>query len=176
MEKISQGAQHLFHKLLYENAKDTGLGRFLRSTLDAWWSQDLTRVPAASLPSLICRVYRGNQPFALPVVVAWRLLCLSAKLFDDVEDGDADSAIPEQINTAASLLFLAQLALGKLYALGVPADQIERLRTRLNQAGLAASAGQYLDLSKEDDRFRLGPDGWLEVASAKSGQPFAWAA
>jgi len=148
----------------------------LRSALGEWWSKDLTRVPSASLPVLVCQVYGGNLRDALPILVAWRLLCLAAKLFDDVEDGDVHLALPEQINTATSLLFLAQLALGKLSAVGLPADKFGQIMNRLNQAGLMACSGQYLDLLRKNERVPVDPDGWLEVAKAKSGHPFAWAA
>lgn len=97
-------------------------------------------------------------------------------MYDDAEDGDAQLALPEQINTATSLLFLAQLALGRLSLAGVPTGKAEKLRDRLNQTGLIACNGQYLALSKKNEQIRLGPDGWLEVALAKSGHPFAWAA
>lgn len=152
------------------------MARFLGPTLDEWWSKDMSRVPVACLPVLVCQVYGGNFRDVLPVLVAWRLLCLAAKMYDDVEDGDAQLALPEQINTATSLLFLAQLALGRLSLAGVPTGKVEKLRDRLNQAGLIACNGQYLALSKKNEQIRPGPDGWLEVALAKSGHPFAWAA
>jgi geranylgeranyl pyrophosphate synthase len=136
----------------------------------------LPSVSVASLPVLVCQVFGGNPVNTVPVIVAWRFLCLSAKLFDDVEDGDGSSIISEQINTATSLLFLAQLAIGKLVSGGLDVGMIETLRKQFNHAGLMACAGQYLDLSSNHDRIFLNPDSWLDVASAKSGTLFAWAA
>lgn len=148
----------------------------MRSALREWWSKDLVRVPSANIPVLVCQVYGGCFSHALPVLVAWRLLCLAAKLFDDAEDDETHLPAPEQINTATCLLFLAQLALGKLSAVGLPADKIEQIRNKLNYAGLMACNGQYLDLLRKNERVSINPDGWLEVAKAKSGHPFAWAA
>lgn len=151
------------------------MGQFLQFFLEEWWLKALSKSPAAILPVLVCQVFGGSFRDALPVLVAWRLLCLAAKLFDDVEDGDTDLARPEHINMATSLLFLAQLALAKLSATGLTLDKIEQIRSRLNKAGLIACNGQYLEFSRNSKQVQPDPDGWLEVALAKSGYPFAWA-
>jgi geranylgeranyl pyrophosphate synthase len=49
------------------------------------------------------------------------------------------------------------------------------LRKEFNKACLQACAGQHVDLSTRWDRFVPSPDGWLEVAQAKSGVLYAWA-
>jgi geranylgeranyl pyrophosphate synthase len=124
------------------------------------------------LPLLACQALGGQPRQAIPLLAAWRLLRLSAKLLDDVADGESASTPAEAIDLATGLLFLAPLALEELLKRGVPASRIARLRVGMHAAGLRACAGQFGELASPDE---LDPEGWLEIASAKSGVSFAWA-
>jgi geranylgeranyl pyrophosphate synthase len=124
------------------------------------------------LPLLACQALGGQPRHVIPLLTAWQLLRMSAKLLDDVADGESQFPPAEAIDLATGLLFLAPLALEELSKRGVPASRIAHLREGLHAAGLRACAGQYGELVSVDE---LDPDGWLEVAGAKSGAPFAWA-
>ena len=124
------------------------------------------------LPLLACQALGGQPRQAIPLLAAWRLLRLSAKLLDDLADGESASPPGEAISIATGLLFLAHQALEVLSKRGVPASRIARLRQGLHAAGLRACAGQFGELVSVDE---LDPESWLEIANAKSGDPFAWA-
>jgi geranylgeranyl pyrophosphate synthase len=113
----------------------------------------------------------------MPVVAAWQLMRLAAKLLDDVEDGEAGASFAETISLATGLLFAASLMPWELLEQGVAADCVRRLEQALYCAALRACAGQHADLSAG----QLGidgrdPDTWLEIARGKSGSPLGWAA
>lgn len=112
-EGIAWEAQKLFQDIVYDNIKDNALGPFLRSILDGWWTKDITRSPVALLPYLVCQMYGGSPANALPVMVAWRYLCLAAKLIDDVEDGEVTSSISEQITDRHQPSVCRSTGLGK---------------------------------------------------------------
>ncbi len=124
------------------------------------------------LPLLTCEAVGGGSHQAIPVVAAWQLLRLSAKLLDDVVDGESEYPPPEAIDLAAGLLFLAPLVLEELKSLGVSAGRIECLIRSLHQTGLWACVGQHSEFTSHN----IDPDGWIIAARAKSGNPCAWAA
>lgn len=124
------------------------------------------------LPLLTCEAAGGRPRQAIPLTAAWQWLRLSAKLLDDVGDGESPYPPAEAVHLAAGLLFLAPLGLGELAKGGMPARSIETLAAGMHEAGLRACAGQYGELACLDE---LDPDSWLEVARAKSGAPCAWA-
>jgi geranylgeranyl diphosphate synthase, type I len=124
------------------------------------------------LPLLACQALGGQPRQAIPLLAVWRLLRHSAKLLDDVADGESASTPAEAIDLATGLLFLAPLALEELSKRGVSASQIARLRQGLHAAGLRACAGQFGELASLDEP---DPDSWLEITGAKSGAPFVWA-
>jgi geranylgeranyl diphosphate synthase type I len=128
------------------------------------------------LPLLACEANGGDPRRAAPVMAAWQLLRLAAKLFDDVEDGEASGQPAKVINVATGLLFVTQLVVGELAAQGMTSDLVQRLGQALNHAGLRACAGQHADLAGQVEMTNADPDVWLEIALAKSGEPLAWAA
>lgn len=125
------------------------------------------------LPLLTCEAAGGDSRQAIPLMACWQSLRLSAKLLDDVVDGESAYPPPEAINLAAGLLFLAPLVLEELQSRGVSAARIEGLTRFLYQNGLRACAGQYAEITSHND---IDPDGWLIAARTKSGEPCAWAA
>ena len=129
------------------------------------------------LPSIICQaLFPPGIERAIPFTAAWQFIRLAAKIFDDVEDGEIREAIPETINLATGCLFAAQFALSQLTKFDVSRDKISLVMERLAQLSLRACAGQHADLTMNKNYSILDPDGWLKIASLKSGELFAWAA
>lgn len=133
----------------------------------------LQQEPAAevslkTLPMWSCMAGGGDPLAAIPVTAAWQTIHRAAKLFDDVEDGEAVHPA-EAINAGTGLLFVAQLALSKL-----PEQSARLVSRRLSQAVLRSCAGQHLDLGAGTTG--ADPAAWLDIARAKSGELLAWAA
>ncbi len=166
----------LVQTVLNESTLGAAYAQQLSETHNRWSAHDADDPAISVLPSLVCQVSGGDPHQAEPVTTAWQLLRLAAKLFDDVEDGETGCSSAEVISLATGLLFLAQLALAELFRPGVPSEQVGHLCQALNRAGLRACAGQHTDLAHQVGMVNPDPDTWLEIALAKSGEPFAWAA
>ncbi|HBY97030.1 MAG TPA: hypothetical protein DEP84_24300 [Chloroflexi bacterium] len=139
--------------------------------------RETTTPTVHELPRLTYEAAGGDGHQVMPVMAAWQVVLMAVKLFDDVEDGDADGHPGEIINLAMGLLFVAQVALEELPACGVSSDVPRRLRQALNRAMPRACAGQHADLAAaRRGVLTVDPDGWLEIAGAKSGELLAWAA
>ncbi len=133
--------------------------------------------PFIALPELCCLGSQGAVQACRPVVAAWSLLMLTAKLLDAVEDGEATEEVPIIINTTTGLHFVIQLVLAELASAGETAVAFPSILLELNQAMLRACAGQHVDLVESRQQEKgLDPDAWFEIAQAKSGDFFAWAA
>jgi geranylgeranyl diphosphate synthase type I len=134
-------------------------------------------VDVAMLPALTCQASGSELEAAVSVTEAWQLVRLAAKLLDDVEDGESESAPAEAVNLATGLLFAAPLALRGLLEQGVSESRVLSLEDALLRAELRACAGQHADLATgqtaTDD---VNPDTWLEIAQGKSGSLLGWAA
>ncbi len=172
----SQLLVQLLGEALADNTIGQAFAQELSQVIDRSSGHDPSMVALGELPLLTCKASGGNLHDAVPVVVAWRLLRLGAKLLDDVEDGDAGSQPAIVINLATGLEFLAQLALAHLETPTLGASQCLRLRAALGRAGLQACAGQHTELNNWSLGARPDPETWLQVATAKSGEPFAWGA
>lgn len=153
------------------------------------YTQQLTRVVAhafapetklhsfMALPELCCQANHGQAQWCRPVVAAWSLLLLGAKLLDDVEDGQADKEMPIIINTTTGLHFVIQLILAELLKVPETAVAFHPILFELDRTMLNACAGQHADLvHAQQYQKALDPDAWFEIARAKSGDFFAWAA
>jgi geranylgeranyl pyrophosphate synthase len=162
----------LVNRILQSRFPEAGLAKAFAQRL--WQILDPTVDNHLSLlPLLACEAAGGDPQGAIPLMAAWRLLRLSAKLLDDVVDGESAYHSAEAVGLATGLLFLAPLALGELSRQGVPSGHVKRLTQSLYEAGLRACAGQHAELTSLHD---IDPDGWLGIARAKSGEPCAWAA
>ena len=143
--------------------------------LDRGRADDL--VDIATLPALTCQASGGEIKAAEPVIKAWQLVRLAAKLLDDVEDGESEGAPAEAINLATGILFAAPLVLRGLLERGISRDCVLRLEESLLRAELCACAGQHADLAAgQSDTNDVDPDTWLEIAQGKSGSLLGWAA
>lgn len=127
------------------------------------------------LPLFTATVVQGNIDRLPPVVAAWQLVRLSAKLFDDVEDGDVGDQSASYTNLATSCLFAAQLALDKLPEYDYSTQQVQQIRSRFNLACIKACEGQHTDIALVSNHKILDPDQWFGMTQAKSGYLFAWA-
>lgn len=127
------------------------------------------------LPTVICSAISGESEKAIPLTAAWQLIQLAAKLFDDIEDGDTIERIADSTNLATGFLFTAYAALDQLIDYGVSLEQSHRVKIGLNRACLLASTGQDAEFQARYTLDPPDPDGWLEIASRKSGELFAWA-
>ena len=134
-------------------------------------------IDIATLPALTCQANGGELETTTPVIEAWQLVRLAAKLLDDVEDGESEGAPAEAINLATGLLFAAPLVLRGLLERGVSRDRVLHLEEALLRAELCACAGQHTDLATEQSAIDdVDPDTWLEIAQGKSGSLLGWAA
>lgn len=131
------------------------------------------------LPLTVCRAQGGDPARAAPVLATWQLTQLAAKCFDDLEDRQAHPAgwsAARSLNAATALLFVAHLALDRLLEEGVSAETVQRIRVQLDQARLAACAGQHADLAACAGDDSITPAQWLQIAARKSGALLGWAA
>lgn len=137
------------------------------------WAGASTQVSVADLPLLTCRAVGGTSERAAPVVAAWQMLHIAAKLFDDIEDGDADDPAAD-LNLATGVLTTVPLLLAMLDA---PPAEIRQLMQAAQRAVLVAGAGQHADLlAVRAAAASVDPDRWLAIARAKSGALLGWAA
>lgn len=141
--------------------------------IDRWAGAGAPEVSVAGLPLLSCRAVGGVSAQAVPVGAAWQMLHIAAKLFDDIEDGDAADPAAD-LNLATAVLTTVPLLLATLDA---PLTQIRQLTQAAHRAVMVASAGQHADLlAGRDDASAVDPDRWLAIAQAKSGALLGWAA
>jgi geranylgeranyl diphosphate synthase, type I len=169
------GLDALIQRVL-EDELGRAYGKHLLDTAASWLRPNLGPVSISTLPVLTCQACGGTREQAEPVGEAWQAVRLAVKLFDDVEDGDADDPALAT-NAAISLLVAAQLLLAELPERGLPPESASYLERSLKAALLAAAAGQHRDLLAARSRAgEMTPDVWLQVAAAKSGQPLSWAA
>ncbi len=82
------------------------------------------------LPLLVCADARGDPRQAFPLAVAVECLIAATDVLDDIQDGDtADGlwracGLATTTNVATLLLFLSQLALGRLVQRGVSGETV----------------------------------------------------
>ena len=163
--------QRLVRETLRHEPVTEAFGEAILARIDRWAQAPLTKDSVALLPSLTCRAAGGAPQQAMPVLAAWQALHIAAKLFDDVEDGDAVDPATD-VNIASALLVVVPLLLETLE--GVSQPDIQRLVRGAHRAVLLAAAGQHADLLAS--RAAGDPEHWLSIARAKSGALLAWAA
>lgn len=170
----------------------------LRSMLRTVQPRDDDQIPFTLLPALCCQAVGGDRSAGVIVSGAWWLMVMSARMLDDLEDGDwyrpdenasprpadrADAASPafgaalplaaaQGLNLAASLIFASTLALTRLASLNVKPDSILDLIEDFQQTALKVAAGQQLDLTAGADE---SLESFWKVVSLKTGEPIALA-
>ncbi len=125
----------------------------------------------SALPTFFCTLFEGNIPALVPIVSAWNVLRLTARLLDDLEDQNSrnDGSFPLSINLSTGLLFTAAAILDKLEAYAVDATTAAAIRLRFKEAGLKTCSGQHIDLLQID----ISLDECWEMVEAKSGAALA---
>ncbi len=125
------------------------------------------------LPLIVCESICGDFERALPIAAAFQLMLAAGDVFDDVEDADSPSSLSAKygfaiaINTATTLMILAERAISRFKARGVE-DYITILAYDvLNSYCSVACSGQHLDLSTPQNAPIL-EDHYLKILSMKS--------
>jgi geranylgeranyl pyrophosphate synthase len=172
---ISLTLPEFFSKVIQESVPEGSYQHNLETMAASYCRGSQDDLALDLIPSITCSAASGDLIKAIPVTAAWQLIRLAAKLFDDVEDGEAGDRSAEVNNLATGYLFASYTAFEKLVELGTSCEQSQRVRKRFNQACLQTCAGQDVDLSTRWDREVPTPDDWQEVARSKSGVLFAWA-
>jgi geranylgeranyl diphosphate synthase type I len=108
---------------------------------------------------LSCETCGGDWEQALPAASAVELLHNFSLIHDDIEDGDRTRrghptvwalwGEAQAINAGDALFALAQLALLRLAGRGVPATTVVTAQTLFNEACMALTGGQHLDIGFE---------------------------
>jgi geranylgeranyl pyrophosphate synthase len=132
-------------------------------------------VPSIELPFAVYAAITGEEDGAVPLAAGCALVCLTAKLFDDLADGDRQThwvgRSTGEINLAAATilcalppLILAQLDIAPLRRL--------RMQQILAEGELRISAGQQADLALTGTREATVAE--VEAAATgKTGERFA---
>jgi len=128
------------------------------------------------LPYISCSITSKILDKTIPVTAAWQLICLAAKLFDDVEDGDIDGNEAQTINLATGCIFASNIALEKLPDFGIDVVKTKEIAMIYNRVCIRMCSGQDKDLNTQINQVIPTPDNWLEIARDKSGILFAWSA
>jgi geranylgeranyl pyrophosphate synthase len=125
------------------------------------------------IPLLVCEAAGGDPRLALPVSTAAECFISAADILDDVQDRDTKDGlwrvcgVAAATNVATFLLFLTQLALGRLTTLGVPDDRVLEVVRTFAAAGARACGGQQKDLDQGRAR-DIDEAGYLGMVQAKS--------
>jgi geranylgeranyl diphosphate synthase type I len=134
---------------------------------------------------LTCQAEGGNPEQALPAAAAIELVHNFSLAHDDIEDQSPLRrgrhtiwivwGVPQAINTGDGLFVLAHLAMQRLADRGVPHQRVLAALEILDQACLALTEGQHLDLSFEQ-RLDVSVDDYLRMIRGKTAAMFSAAA
>lgn len=131
--------------------------------------------PLEMLPDVVCRALGGSLERVAPLTMAWRLIYLAAKLFDDIQDGDSTLPLASGINQGLGVLWTAHYFLESDATGWAPSVRLQIL-ARLHPQLLRANAGQEEDIRLASQiPLTYTPDEWSAIATAKSGDLLSWA-
>jgi geranylgeranyl pyrophosphate synthase len=171
-----QVIRELVRETLHGDDLTHAYSEVILARIDGWIAGRSSQPSVAHLPMLTCQAAGGTLERAVPVTAAWQALHIAAKLFDDIEDGDASDPAAD-INVATAMLAIVPLLVELLVSHDVPLDRIQRLSHAAHRAVMLASAGQHADLqATRSDSAETDPERWLAIARAKSGALLGWAA
>ena len=150
-------------KLLYPSADSENLAR-----PNGMW---------ALLPLLIIRDLNPNNDLtaAYNVAIAVECLICALDLLDDVEDEDQTPIVQHLgaarvLNVSTALLLIAQKSLLLLTEYGISAERIISLTSLLQEATLAAAAGQHEDIVGEQQEItNYTTEDCIRIARGKAG-------
>lgn len=176
-ESLLAWVRQLVNRALTQSAQDQAYIEQLFKFIPHSFQPGANQASLYTLPELCCQACGGKTQLSRPIAAAWHLLLLAAKLLDDVEDRDIKDDVPITINSTTGLHFLIQLILGELVTEIETADCFQPIILELGRTMLRACAGQHADLLTDlQGQKEVDPDGWLDIARAKSGEFFGWAA
>ena len=166
-------------RILREAVEEPDLPASFRALLYQALQQDgkvLAGTPRPRWPAIVlatAAAVGGNRRAANVAAAAVELFIASLDILDEIEDGDhsplaAAAGQAAALNVSTALLLLAQHALRRLPAAGVPPERLPRFLETLTGAGLLATGGQHLDLAAEGQA-QLSTDEALEIARRKAG-------
>ncbi len=134
---------------------------------------------------LTCQASGGKPVQVLPAAAATELIHNFSLVHDDIEDESALRrgrrtvwkvwGVPQAINAGDGLSVLAHLAMQRLAGRGVPHRQVLRALEILDEACLALTEGQHLDLSFES-RLDVDVAQYLAMIQGKTAALFGAAA
>lgn len=148
----------------------------LQTTLDYFAAQkpDSLSWGVQALPALTCFATGGTPSLAVPLVASWRLYALSARLFDDMVDGDKPNmpwsqwSADRSLHVGLALTFAAQACLDDLHG-----EAARAIHATINQALLNMLHGQATPPVKPtlDDYFNhiIPKSGLFFAAFAQAG-------
>jgi geranylgeranyl pyrophosphate synthase len=173
---IFSSTKHFVFSILKELVVEGEFQQLLLSILSTYYEHDENKLHIEVLPSMIAEsVGFPDNNQIIPFNAAWQLIRLTAKLFDDVEDGSINDQEAQVINLATSFLFVAHYALEKANEFGVQPEVNNLVRKEFTRACLSTCAGQHQDLSFDLDTRAIDPDSWHNTAMLKSGALYSWA-
>jgi len=130
------------------------------------------------LTLLTCEASGGDWHDALPAAAAVELLHNFSLIHDDIEDGDPVRrgrptlwklwGSAQAINAGDALFTLSHMALNNLVACHIPRARVLTVRQRFDQACLALTQGQHLDLGFES-RSGVSETEYLRMIEGKTG-------
>lgn len=127
------------------------------------------------LPLMVCEAICGDQIRAIKVAAAMILFKAAAELYDDIEDQDvpesfaARRGMPIAINTATTMVMMAEKTMGRLHLeKGIPQHRVLKTIETVNDCYLTACTGQHLDLQLMAGK-KIDEDVYLKIAAMKSG-------
>ena len=134
---------------------------------------------------LTCQATGGDPDQALPAAAAIELVHNFSLVHDDIEDKSLLRrsrptvwkvwGVPQAVNAGDGLFALAHLTMRRLADRGAPPDRLLTAFEILDQACLALTEGQYLDLSFEN-RLDVDVEQYLSMIRGKTAALFSAAA
>jgi len=125
------------------------------------------------LPLIVYNILCGECELALPAIAGLELLKVAAEVLDDIEDADSAKSLPSKygvplaLNTASTLIILAEKAFTLLKDNGVSDAVVVSLINTVNSYYTTTCMGQHLDLSLTPDAI-ASEDTYLRVIAMKS--------
>ena len=126
---------------------------------------------------LACEAAGGDVQAALPAAAAIEILHNFSLIHDDIEDNSpirrgrpavwALWGVPQAVNVGDALFALAHRTLGRLAELDVPAERVLAAIRAFDEACVALTEGQYLDMSFEE-RLDVTVEEYLRMIQGKT--------
>lgn len=147
----------------------------VKKYLDAYLQSTSRNKTFDFIPGLLFFSNSNSDKKIVPIITAWQVIRLSAKILDDVEDGDISTQISSHINLATTYIFFSESLLDSMQEFGISDESAFAIKKKFSEACLNTCIGQKKDILIQDKKKICTPDQWLEIAHDKTGELFAWA-